>query len=368
MSSRRALLIGAAQYGDGFAPLPAVATDLEIVDRALTYCGYQVRLLPEAMVRSTTELINAIETFCDQCQRDDIHVIFFSGHGMLLGGEDCIIPAGADYDRVIRRHDLRVATDLSGSMKPDHGLVVFVIDACRSPEHQPVTKSGSVWGDHSRIKAPADHRFVRFFGCSSEQVCHVLEKGEDGRPVSVFSKALSDTLTGGKSTTLKESLAEIQQRCQLLAATAHLERQTPRLTYGETSADTDTLLNSPIFYSDPQAAMPTLWDAFDPGKLHCLVIGSERETKTPPSWTLDDLLAAGLVDTGQSRGDHETLGHTNPRIWDAFRQCWGGAEIVSGANGIFRHSSIRAGPPGNLADPQGAGQSRRASGSRAWRG
>jgi hypothetical protein len=257
MSYRRALLIGASQYGNGFAPLPAVATDLQLVEGALSRCGYEVTRLSEAITRSATELINSIEAFCNRCQRDDVHVIFFSGHGMVLGNEDCIIPAGADLERVIRRSDLRVATDLSASMPAEHGLVVFFIDACRSLQHQPTTKSGGVWGDNSRIKAPTDYRFVRFFGCSSGQVCHVLETGHEGRPVSIFSKALSDVLAGGRATTLKESLTQIQQQCQQLATAAHLELQTPRLSYGETSADTDQLLGTPIFQSDPQATMPT---------------------------------------------------------------------------------------------------------------
>lgn len=345
MSHRRALLIGASTYGDGFAPLPAVATDLDVVERALSRCGYEISRIADAATRSATELINAIEAFCARCQRDDVHIVFFSGHGMLLGGEDCIIPAGADLKRVLRRSDMRVATDLSGSLPVDHGLVLFFIDACRSPEHQPTTKSGGAWGDSARIRAPADHRFVRFFGCSSGQVCHVLETGHEGRPVSVFSKALSEVLAGGRATTLKECLAQVQQQCQQLATTAHLELQTPRLSHGETSADTDQFLGRPIFLSDPQHTMPTLWDHFDSGKLHCLVIASERATKIPPSWTLDDLLAAALADIGTSRRELEEAGAANPRIWDAFRECWSGAQLVSGATrdlpALFEPSLVR---------------------------
>jgi hypothetical protein len=201
-----------------------------------------------------------------------------------------------------------------------------------------------MWGDNSRIKAPADHRFVRFFGCSSGEVCHVLEGGQEGRPVSVFSKALTDVLAGGQATTLMECLRQVQLRCQQLAADAHLELQTPRLSYGETSADTDQLLGTPIFQADGGAVPSSLWEAFDPGKLHCLVIASERETKTPPSWTLDDLVAAAFAETGQSGGEQDrsaadpqerSVSDSNPRIWDAFHACWNGAQLVSGSTRTF---------------------------------
>jgi tetratricopeptide (TPR) repeat protein len=331
MSARRALLIGASVYGKGFASLPAVTSDVDLIDHALGSCGYDVTRVPESTTQSATELLNTIETFCARCQRDDVHIIFFSGHGMLLESEDCLIPAGSEYDRVLRRRDLRVPTDISASLPPEHGLVVFFIDACRAAGHEPTTKAANAWGDNNRIKAPADHRFVRFFGCSSGQLCYVLETGHEGRPVSVFSKAISEVLTDGRATTLKESLTQIQERCLDLATAAHLKEQTPRLSHGETSAAIDQILGLPIFEPDPTATMPALWEVFDPHKLSCLVIVSERETKKPPSWTLDDLLGAALADTGQSRGDHESGVNANPRIWDAFHQCWNGARLVSGA-------------------------------------
>ena len=116
MNDRRALLIGASDYGEGFAPLPAVTTDLDLVKQTLRSCGYDVAEVPPALTHSATEMIDAIEKFCAKCQRDDVHIIYFSGHGMLLDEGDCIIPAGSAFERVVRRRDLRVPTDLSASL------------------------------------------------------------------------------------------------------------------------------------------------------------------------------------------------------------------------------------------------------------
>jgi hypothetical protein len=338
MSNRRALLIGALNYGEGFVPLPAVATDLELVSQALRTCGYDVSFMPPDEAGSATKMIDAIEGFCAKCQPDDVHIIYFSGHGMLLEEGDCIIPAGSDHpDRIRIRRDLRVPTDLSGNLRSaEHGLVVFFIDACRSPGDEPVTKSAGGWGDNNRIRIPTDHQFIRFFGCSSGQLCHVLESGYQGRPVSVFSKALTDVLAGGQATTLKECLTQVQVKCDQLTSSAHLEIQTPRLSYGETSAQTDALLGAPIFQPIASAALETLWETFDPSRLHCLIVVSEHDTNAPPSWTLDDLVAAAFTEIGQYGGEHQRPAEdANPRIWDAFRACWDGAQLVSGSTRKF---------------------------------
>jgi hypothetical protein len=331
MSSRRTLLIGASDYGAGFEPLPAVATDLHLVTEALLSCGYDASVLPPRETSSATGMIDAIETFCADCGPDDVHIIYYSGHGMLLEEGDCIIPAGSSLERVMRRSDLRVPTDLSANLRPNHGLIVFLIDACRASSHE-VAKSAGGWGDHSRIKRPSDDQFIRFFGCSSGQVCHVLGQGHEGGPVSVFSKALADVIAAGQAATLKECLTQVQARCNQLGTAAHLELQTPRLSYGETSAHTDQFLGAPIFEQDASVALPALWKTFDASMLHWLIVASEYETDSPPSWTLSDLVEAALNQVERNGPEHKHPAESvNPRIWDAFRACWDGARLVSGA-------------------------------------
>jgi hypothetical protein len=315
MSMRRALLIGASEYGEGFFPLPAVRTDVAAVSKALLRCGYEIETASPEIVSSPNRLGDAIQHFCDRCGPDDIHVLYFSGHGMILDSEDCIIPAKVSYDDALRRRDKRINTDLTGLLKQSHGLIAFIIDACRSEGHAPVTKSGAGWGDH-RVSERAES-FVRFFGCRAGEVCRVIEAPSE--PTSVFSKCLSDALIDGSASTLKELLLSIHDRCKELADRLKLQVQTPRLSYGEDSVEMDVTLNRRIFDILPQHFIPGLWDTFDPNKLHCIVISSERETETPPASTLEELVRS------------VTLGKSAPDVWCAFRTCCDGTRLVSGA-------------------------------------
>src|SRR5262245_30108301 len=92
MANRKALLIGADQYGEGFAPLPAVRHDVELVDRALRATGYETQIFPEQVIASAMALDSTIRGFCRSAGPDDIRVVYFSGHGLRVEGKDWIIP------------------------------------------------------------------------------------------------------------------------------------------------------------------------------------------------------------------------------------------------------------------------------------
>lgn len=316
MSIRRALLIGADQYGADFAQLPAVRTDVQIVSKALERCGYEIKIASSDVVRSPNQLGDLVQEYCDSCGPDDIHVLYFSGHGMILNNCDCVIPAGISLKDALRRSDKSINTDLTQLLGKSHGLIVFIIDACRSDEHARASKSPEGWGKHG--ESDFSGRFVRFFGCSSGQVCRVLEPDSGNRePVSVFSKCFSDVLMEGRASTLKELLHSVDDRCKDIADSAKLQLQTPRLSYGEDSVEMEATLNRRIFDVKPQHAVPTVWEAFDQNKLHCLVIASERETENPPASTLEDLVATVM------------LGNSAPDVWKGFADCWNGTRLVS---------------------------------------
>jgi hypothetical protein len=315
MGHRRALLIGAEKYGEGFAPLPAVRNDVTATSHALKNCGYDIDLVPPEIVGSPDSLGDAIRTFCRRCLPDDIHVLYFSGHGMIVENKDCIIPAGVARDDVGLLPTKRIDTDLKRLLPNPHGLFVFIIDACRDQADVPTTKSGVGWGDHQSSQQ-ADG-FIRFFGCSSGQVCGVLDSGEyQGKPVSIFSKCISDALVEGDAATLIGLQRAVNQRSSKLTGKAPQEAH---LSYGEHSAAIQRILEQPIFEAAPRESMPALWEEFDGNKFHCLVIASERETKEPPSTTLEELVRS------------VTRGKSGPAVWTAFWDCWDGATLTSKA-------------------------------------
>ena len=83
-----------------------------------------------------------------------------------------------------------------------------------------------------------------------------------------------------------------------------LEPKSRRLSYGETTAETEKVLDSRIF--DPPIRL-SVWDRFDPTKLHCLCVTSESEWRQGPNWTL-----AGMF-------QHTLSGKLGRRVWRAFR-------------------------------------------------
>src|SRR3954470_4650978 len=91
--NRRALLIGAERYGQGFPSLPSAKNDVALMREALQRCGFHVDICPDENVRNAAALDKTIRDFCRSCQTGDVHVVYFSGHGMLVDGTDCIIPA-----------------------------------------------------------------------------------------------------------------------------------------------------------------------------------------------------------------------------------------------------------------------------------
>src|SRR5262245_43893153 len=139
MANRKALLIGADQYGEGFAALPAVRHDVEVVDRALRATGYETEICSDQVVANAIALDAAIRTFCRSAGPDDIRVVYFSGHGLRIDGKDWIVPRGTSRRDAAESVNQRVATDLSATVAGSRaGLVLFVVDACRAPEDVPV--------------------------------------------------------------------------------------------------------------------------------------------------------------------------------------------------------------------------------------
>jgi caspase domain-containing protein len=324
VSGHRALLIGAENYGEGFASLPAVREDVRLLQSALAASGYSVEICPEDVLSNAGALDAAIREFCAAGGPDDVHILYFSGHGLLVDQVDCIVPAEAGRKAATISPNQRVSTDLSRTVADSNtGLVLFVIDACRDKEDVPIAKGGSEWGDPGRLKRPGEHRFVRFFGCAAHQVCQVLSSVAEGPPSSLFTKALAESLAEGSEASLDGLLPQVTARCtKLLAENPHLQPQSPRLSYGELSAEMKSVLQRPIFaYGVPgvgRTVLPFVWLSFDPDKLHCLVVTSEYERKTAPRWGLQELVRDALG------------GKTGHKIWEAF---WNGCNhrrLVSG--------------------------------------
>ncbi|MGD9252033.1 MAG: caspase family protein, partial [Desulfobacterales bacterium] len=232
MSDRKALLVGVENYGKGFTALPAVKKDIQLMANALSVSGYTVERCHENILTDAGKLDRTIRQFCETGGPEDIHIIYFTGHGLLVDNDDCIVPAGTSRKDAVVSSTQRVSTDLSKTVaKSGTGLVLFIIDACRDFEDFSVSKGNTVWGDPDRIARPAEQRFIRFFGCAENQICQVVSSTDDNQPYSLFTKSLAESILEDNSATLDDLLQQVEKRCaEILSNNIDLRPQTPCLS------------------------------------------------------------------------------------------------------------------------------------------
>ena len=282
--------------------------------------------------RNASALDKAIRDFCSEGGPEAVNLVFFSGHGFSVDDKDWIVPAGVSRHDASESPSQRVQTDISATIeKSGVGLVLFIIDACRDPDDQSTAKGGVPWS-HGR-RETRENRFIRFFGCGGGEVCHVLRNGDEGRDVSVFTKALARALAPGTSNeTLQQLLTAVQDECEVLAQTANprLAVQKPCYDIGDISSETLGQLGERLFrrsLSDSGMSPRRVWASFDPTKLHCAVITSESELNSQAK--LSDRMRS-VWPTG------------GVRIWKAFRGYWEGRRLVNGEERALASTFSRA--------------------------
>lgn len=131
---KRALLIGNASYKLG--PLKNPTNDVTDMKAALEYSGFKVSVLTNANRRN---LDRAIQQFIQSLNKGTTALVFYSGHGAQVEGENFIIPVDfAGADKIDLKYDgysinrLMEKLDNSGA-----GVKIVIIDACRN---NPFTK------------------------------------------------------------------------------------------------------------------------------------------------------------------------------------------------------------------------------------
>ena len=81
MGNRRALLIGPHKYGEGFAPLPAVKHDVELMGSVLEASGYEIEICPQDTLSNTATLDQAMRDFCSTAGPEDTRIVILPDTG-----------------------------------------------------------------------------------------------------------------------------------------------------------------------------------------------------------------------------------------------------------------------------------------------
>lgn len=126
---RVALVIGNSEYKN-VPRLPNPANDAQAIGNALRQSSFET----VELVRDTTreQLLTALHRFADRADTADWAVIFYSGHGVEVGGTNYLVPVDA---RLRTNRDVEFeAVELDKALRAiEHArrLRLIVLDACR---------------------------------------------------------------------------------------------------------------------------------------------------------------------------------------------------------------------------------------------
>ncbi|MGO9008305.1 MAG: caspase family protein [Beijerinckiaceae bacterium] len=151
---RVALLIGNAAYAKA-AHLANPSNDVAVMKKALTEAGFDIVDAHTDLDRAG--MIKALQTFEEAVQGSEIGVIFYSGHGMELNGQNFLIPVDAQLssDRVVGDEAIsleRVLDALDGATR----LKLAILDACRDNPFSASMKRSITRGAPSKGLAKVD--------------------------------------------------------------------------------------------------------------------------------------------------------------------------------------------------------------------
>lgn len=146
---RVALLIGNSDYT--VSPLRNPPNDVREMEAALNALGFKVRKVLNA---NQNQMKRAVREFGSLAQGADVALIYYSGHGTQVAGENFLLPIGASIEK---ESDYEVeAVSANGLMRQIAGArpkaAIVVLDACRDNPHASQTKSTSK--GLSRMDAP----------------------------------------------------------------------------------------------------------------------------------------------------------------------------------------------------------------------
>jgi hypothetical protein len=316
MSSTRykALLAGAAEYGDGFHDLPSATTDVRLLEASLRRRGFDVQVLPDSTVANATDLEKAFRDFC-HAEEDDVRLIYFSGHGVTRQASDAIVPARTSLESATKNSTSLVDTDLSADVADGRaGLVLLIVDACRDG-----SAAAQGWG--AGQVARNEVRFVRFMSVTPDAASVVLSTG-----ASAFTQALCNVLNAECAFSLSQLHEQVERECrQLVKAEKFRSPQIPTLKGAEETEEKRLLFAQPWIPAPPPPG-------FDGARLHVVTIEAEDVKES-----LGSIVGGLLKNVGRAT-----------QIWDAFRASWKGRRLLRAprpldaafSNGCIVHSRV----------------------------
>ena len=123
-----ALVIGNSAY-TSVPKLVNPANDAADIGAALTDLGFEVDI---RLDMDLTEMLTALREFGAQARTSDFAIVYYAGHGIEIGGENYMIPVGAQLKADIDVSYEAVPLELAvASVEGARTLSLVIVDACR---------------------------------------------------------------------------------------------------------------------------------------------------------------------------------------------------------------------------------------------
>ena len=243
---RIALVIGNGKY-ENAGVLANPTNDADAVADLFTKAGFDS--VDRRRDLGVVEFKRAVREFVDRAASADVAVVYYSGHGLEIGGVNYLIPVDAKLTSVLDMDDEAVSLDrilvAAGHVKK---LSLIILDACRENPFHPAADNARVTRGVSMGLAGVGPTVADTLIAFAAKAGSVSYDG-DGRN-SPFTTALLKYIT---QPGLDIRLALGKVRDDVLRATNH--RQEPYV-YGSLGGDNVALVPAPTAAAPSVAAIP----------------------------------------------------------------------------------------------------------------
>lgn len=210
-AARVALVIGNGAYGPhtiGGDPANVIEQnaprDAQALAHRLSALGYQVTLLADA---TSQQMRRAIDEFRERLRAGGVGLFYFAGHGMRIGTQTLLIPAGPDRRSPVSL--IREGVDLDNVLQAMHasrsnGLNIAIVDTClNNPFTGEVVGSATAVAPHTLVAYATARGGFAADGMRHGIYTHALLRALDETPaqplISLFESVASQVrlATGG---------------------------------------------------------------------------------------------------------------------------------------------------------------------------
>lgn len=129
IEKRTALVIGNSAYK--LSPLKSAINDAGDMANLLSMLNFKVKLVTDT---NKKKMEDAIRTFGGELKQSDIGLVYYSGHGLQVNGENYLIPVGNDIqaEDQVKFKSVNVEFILNKMKSAKSKMNIVILDACRA--------------------------------------------------------------------------------------------------------------------------------------------------------------------------------------------------------------------------------------------